>query len=197
MKKKKIGILLRKDMTYHLNLELMEVLLGYDVIPLGIVNDKLEDMIESSKLCDGFILQGGRDYQREELQFVKYLYEQDIPTFGICLGMQMMGVMKDGIFDKLSTKSHQSTEKYVHEVFVNKNSKLYSIVSREKILVNSRHSDYVKETKLDIGATDICGLIEEVEDKDKTFFLGVQWHPESLMDIPSQKLFESFLHSIN
>lgn len=195
--KKRIGILLRCDDTYHLNKELTEVLLDYDAIPIGIVSNQLEDMIELSKNIDGYILQGGSDYTDIEIEFVKYLYDNNIRTLGICLGMQMMSIMKDGIIGTLKTNRHQSTNKYVHQVILNKDSKLYEIVKEEKFLVNSRHEEYIKTTNLDISAKSDDGVIEAVEDKTKTFFIGVQWHPESIMDIISRKIFESFLNSIS
>lgn len=195
--KKKIGILLRCDDAYHLNKELTKVLIDYNVIPIGIVSDKLEDMIEISKNIDGYILQGGSDYTDIEIEFVKYLYDNNIRTLGICLGMQMMGIMKDGIMGTLETNRHKSPDKYVHQVILNKDSKLYEIVKEEKFLVNSRHQDYIKTTRLDISAKSDDGIIEAVEDKNKTFFIGVQWHPESIMDDRSKKIFESFLNSIS
>lgn len=194
--KKKIGILLRCDDTYHLNKELTKVLLEYNVIPIGIVSDKLEDMIELSKDIDGYILQGGSNYTDTEIKFVKYLYDNNIRTLGICLGMQMMSVMKDGTIDTLKTNRHQSINKYVHDVKIDKNSKLYEIIKDEKIEVNSRHNDYIKTTNLYISAKSDDGVIEAVEDKSKTFFIGVEWHPESIMDERSKKIFEAFLNSI-
>ena len=62
-------------------------------------------------------------------------------------------------------------------------------------MVNSRHKDYVINTGLSIGAT--CnGIIEEVEDKNKKFFVGVQWHPEDLDDENSDKLFDYFINKL-
>ena len=123
--KKKVGILLRSDETYHLNKELVNLLEEYEIIPIGIVNNYLKDMIEITKLCDGVILQGGNNYSDVELKYVKYLYENNIPTLGICLGMQMMGVAMDGSLSHLKNNKHYGKEKRVLSIMVEVNRKLY------------------------------------------------------------------------
>lgn len=41
------------------------------------------------------------------------------------------------------------------------------------------------------------GIIEAIEDKTKKFFIGVQWHPETLInDKSSNKLFDEFIKII-
>lgn len=190
--KKKVGILLRLDETYHLNKELVEWLEEYEMIPIGIVSDSVEDMIEITKLCDGIILQGGSNYSEEELEYIRYLYKENIPTFGICLGMQMMSVAMGGTIENLENDIHHSKEIYVHKIKVLENTKLYEFVKSKRIDVNSRHMDYVKYTVLSVSGYSEDGIIEAVEDKNHKFFLGVQWHPESLRDIYSNNLLRAF-----
>ena len=187
-----VGILLRKDETYHLNKELVEWLLKNNIIPIGIPNDKLENMIQVARLCNGIILQGGSDYNEEEIKFVKYIYKYNIPTLGICLGMQMMSQAFNGKIDG-NIENHNNNKKYVHGVKIIKNTKLYSILNSDTISVNSRHNDYVKYTDLTIAALSTDGIIEAVEDNDHKFFIGVQWHPESLEDLNSLKILKSYL----
>lgn len=186
--KKKVGILLRKDETYHLNKELVEWIEEYEMLPIGIVCDNLKYMICTASLCDGIILQGGSSYTEDELEFVRYLYKENIPTFGICLGMQMMAVSIDGTLTHLKNELHQGN----HNIEIMKNTKLYDIVKLDKISVNSRHKDYVKWTELTISAFSDDGLIEAIEDKNHKYFIGVQWHPESIRDDCSNNLLKSF-----
>jgi len=193
---KKIGILLRKDETYHLNKELVEWLEEYEMLPIGIVSDKLEGMIEVTKFCDGILLQGGKDYTELELEYVRYLHKFDIPTLGICLGMQMMSVAINGAVGHLENENHQSKDKYVHEIDIIQNTELYDIVKNEVISVNSRHVDYVKYTDLTVSAYSKDGLIEAVEDMNHRFFVGVQWHPESIRDIHSNNLLKAFKNTL-
>lgn len=194
--KKKVGILLRLDETYHLNKELVKWIEEYKMIPIGIANNSIEDMIEVTKLCDGIILQGGSDYTEEEIEYVRYLYKENIPTFGICLGMQMMAVAIGGSLGHLGNFDHQSKETYVHKVNIIENTRLNDIVKSDVIDVNSRHVDYVKYTDLTISGYSKDLLIEAVEDKNCRFFVGVQWHPESIKDMYSNNLLNAFKDSL-
>ena len=195
-----IGIIGRKNKDkITFNQEVINVIYKYNSIPLGIIVDfDNEPNVEFNKIkklldmCDGFILQGGSDYFDIDILITKYLYNKNIPTLGICLGMQIMGMTFNGIMDDID--NHKNLDKYVHYVDINNNSKLYQIIKKNKILVNSRHKSYILKTNLDISATN--EIIEAIEDKNKKFFIGIQWHPESLMDENSILLFNSFFNSI-
>ena len=119
------------------------------------------------------------------------MYEKYIPVLGICLGMQTMAYLFNGKFDKID--NHNSLEKYVHNINIDKNSKLYKIIRKNKIMVNSRHNECITNTDLNVSS--YSNVIESIEDINKKFFIGVQWHPESLMDENSKNLFESFFFS--
>ena len=56
----------------------------------------------------------------------------------------------------------------------------------------------IEDPKIDIVARSLDGVIEAIEKKDHPFFIGVQWHPETLLsyDIVSQKLFQSFFETV-
>ena len=64
----------------------------------------------------------------------------------------------------------------------------------DSIDVNSRHMDYVKYTDLMVSAYSRDNIIEAVEDKNHKFFLGVEWHPESIKDIYSNSILKEFLN---
>ena len=191
---KRVGILLRSDETYHLNKELVDWLGEYNIVTIGIVSNNFNSMIEITKLCDGIILQGGSDYTPLEIEYVKYLYEHNIPVLGICLGMQMMALATGGSLGTLEESIHKSKKRYVHKITIVENSKLYEIVKSEIIDVNSRHKDYVKFTKLNVSAISNDGIIEAIEGGKNKFFIGVQWHPETIKDIYSTQLLESFIN---
>lgn len=166
-------------------------IIKYGGIPIPIVVDDYETTLKLIDKCDGIILQGGDNYTDKYLRIINYLYDSNIPTLGICLGMQMMGILFNGKLGKIN--NHKSKLNYVHEITINKKSLLYKIIKQEKIMVNSRHSDYLISTDLDVVAkSDVC---EAIESKNRVFFLGVQWHPESMIayDIISNKLFEYFI----
>ena len=57
-------------------------------IPIGIPsNESINDYLN---ICNGFILQGGDDINNNNLEIINILKESNIPTLGICLGMQEM-----------------------------------------------------------------------------------------------------------
>lgn len=199
---KKIAIFTRKEVLN--NKEILYIPKAvYDkffkkVLIIVIPFDDNENYINKLSLLDdinGVILVGGDDIYKFEYDLVKYLYNNDIPTLGICLGMQTMATAINGILGQLNNLEHKSGKKYVHYIDINEDSLLYNIIGKKQILVNSRHKDYVIKTSLTVGAT--CnGIIEEVEDKNKKFFIGVQWHPENLDDENTHKLFDYFINKL-
>ena len=166
-------------------------IIKYGGIPVPIVIDDYDTTLNLINKCDGIIIQGGDTFNDKHLRIVNYLYDENIPTFGICLGMQIMGVLFNGKLDTIN--NHKSKLNYVHEVTIDKKSLLYKIIKKDKIIVNSRHSFYLTNTDLDIvGKSDVC---EAIESKNRVFFLGVQWHPETMVayDIVANQLFDYFI----
>ena len=185
-----IGIISRKENDkYCVKEEIVNMILKYDSIPI-IINSNNK---ESINLCDGIVFPGGDEVNKNDIELIKYLYENDIPCLGICLGMQEMGYAFNGHFNKISNYNHLKQDKYVHEVKINKKSKLYKILNKEIIKVNSRHKDYLIDT--DLFITGVSDVIESIEDTNKRFFIGVQWHPESMLDydLNSNLLVEEFI----
>jgi len=195
---KYIGVIGRiNDDKITYNREILDVIYKYHCVPvcISLKFDSKDEFFKVKSLidmCDGFILQGGTIFYDVDLVIVKYLYEKNIPTLGICLGMQTMACLFNGKMDKI--KNHYSLDKYVHTINIDEDSKLYSIIKENNILVNSRHHDYVTCTNLNVSS--YSDVIESIEDINKDFFIGVQWHPETLMDENSILLFDNFFFSI-
>lgn len=165
------------------------------LIPFAL-NDSFEDVVSRINLCDGIILPGGNDIYPLELDVCKYLYEKDIPLLGICLGMQTMAYAMGGTMEKLHDLSHKTKISDAHEVNICPGTVLEKLIRKNKIMVNSRHQDYISSTTLTIGATSPDGIIEEVEDSSRKFFIGVQWHPENLNDENTNRLFSYFVNML-
>lgn len=194
---KKIGILLReKDDYLSINKDIIDYLLEYDVSLIGIIiTNDFNKTMNIVSICDGIILPGGNVENEEVIRLVKYLYDINKPTFGICLGMQDIAKAFVGSVEKLDTEFHNNINNYVHNINIKKDTLLYKILGTNHILVNSRHSYYVKDTNLNISAYSDDYIIEAIEDKNKKFFLGVQWHPEGLKkDINSKLLIDYFIN---
>ena len=154
-----------------------------------------EEIAYFLKLCDGVVLQGGDNFYKYDEFIAKFTYNYNIPTLGICLGMQLMSFIFNGKIG--SVDNHLSNELYVHNNQVLKNTMLYNIVNTDSILVNSRHKDYIISTDLKINSISSDGIIEGIEASDKDFYIGVQWHPESMIDYDQNSclIFKSFIRA--
>lgn len=207
---KKIGIILRDYTSLNHNAllgireDLIKYLRHYPVqvicIPVLFGENEYEELEKVKKCiaeCDGIILPGGAREYDIDFKIVSYLYEHNIPTLGICLGMQVMALTFNGDIEPIGNDTHQKRKGYVHEVKVKEESRLGRILEDKKITVNSRHSDHITTTDLPIVAISNDIIIEAVEDPSKKFFIGVQWHPESLEnDVYSRRLFDAFIENL-
>lgn len=199
---KKIAILLRDNLSISdkkilsVNKDLMIFLDKYQVITIYFyLTDynflKIKEIIDN---CDGVILPGGDQFNKNVDRLLKYLYIKNKPTLGICLGMQEMALLFDGKISRLNTNNHLSNKEYSHEVIIDESSILYKILNKKRITVNSRHKDYITYTKASRIAYSKDYIIEAISIPTKKFFLGLQWHPESLyFDVNSNKIFEYFI----
>lgn len=198
-----IGIISRLDVLKSGNKvmvvykDIVSSIINSGGIPVGILyNDEtnFDDLKTIIDKCGGIIFQGGDSFNKYDLKIIKYVYEQDIPTLGICLGMQLMGYFLEGKIKNIQ-KHLFPDKKYVHKVYIDKDSKLYKILGVDKIEVNSRHKDMLVAPKCDIVGISEDGVVEALEDKRKRFFVGVQWHPENMYsyDILEHKLFDYFI----
>ena len=75
-------------------------------------NDNYIEKLPLLENIDGVILVGGDDIYNFEYNLVKYLYNNDIPTLGICLGMQTMATSINGTLGQLNNLEHKSAKKY-------------------------------------------------------------------------------------
>lgn len=196
---KKIGIIVREFEENNKSFigcrrDVLDVFLKYPVqiilIPIDLLWDQILYLVQ---LCDGIVLTGGDYFVDNDFLLVQYLYKQDIPTLGICLGMQAMALSFGGYGEIKVGNNHYLKE---HAIVIKKNSLLYSILGVEQSVVNSRHKTGVQNTNLVVSARAFDGVIEAVEDKKKKFFLGLEWHPESLVNKKSDLIFEAFIKSL-
>lgn len=163
-----------------------------------LTEEEKEMVIKQISLCDGILMPGGFKFLRCERFILDYIVENNIPTLGICLGMQLISnYKKEEIWNEKNPEgfNHSSPDvDYVHYVTLDKNSKLYSIIGKERFMVNSRHNYHALPTEYcEIVAVSDDNIVEAIEIKDKTFQIGVQWHPEDLEDEQANKLFDRFI----
>ena len=130
----------------------------------------------------------------------KYCYEKNLPILGICAGQNNIARALGGTTYKIPNpeKHDKSFDEYVHWINIDKNSRFYDIVQTNKMQVNSRHKRTIKECpNLDKVAFCEDGYPDVIESKNKTFYIGVRFHPESLYKIDENhnKIFKEFINA--
>jgi len=136
-----------------------------------------------------------------ELLLMRAAIAADLPTFGICRGMQLMVVAYGGrlhqhLPDVLGHNNHRPVAgpKFgEHPVRMEPGSAAYKILG-EQVPVNSYHHQGIADPGR-LAPTGWCpedSLIEVVEDPTRGFILGVQWHPEDNGDF---RLFEAHVEA--
>lgn len=160
-----------------------------------VLSDEDKEILDTQiDLCDGILMPGGDRIYFYDKYVCKVANEKHLPLFGICMGMQVMcNYNNENINEKV--EGHKEPKgNYIHDVTINKDSKLYDIIQKENITVNSLHG-YKVPNSGEYEATAFCDntIIEAIEKKDEIFNLGVQWHPEIHFDENDQKLFKNFI----
>lgn len=180
-------------------------------IPMVIPFTRDRDLvIESLKLCDGVVAPGGidadpsffgeephvnlgevnRELDEMQLTALQYLLEHNVPTLGICRGLQMMNIATGGTLyqdlGEFPTKVnlHRQTEEPcypTHGVTVTAGSRVAALLGGESIRVNSFHHQAIKDVGkgFTVTAKASDGVIEAIE-HENGLWLGVQWHPEQM-----------------
>ena len=162
---------------------------------------RINKMLDS---CDGLFLPGGMKFTPFDQYILDYAIKKDIPTLGVCLSMQMMSCYQEEVhLEKNETDINHNQKQediFCHTVKIDKNSMLYRILEQEEIEVNSFHNYHATKNHLyQITATSPDGLIEALELPEKTFHIGVQWHPERSYsyDTNSKLIIDYFIKEAN
>lgn len=127
-----------------------------------------------------------------ELTVLRAALARKMPVLGVCGGMQLINVAFGGtLYQDLGrelegAKPHEQKHDRAqpqHPIDVKDNSLLAECVGKGQLMVNSTHHQAVKQVGqgLIATATSPDGVVEAIEAKD-AFVLGVQWHPELMLD---------------
>ncbi|MDD3337172.1 MAG: gamma-glutamyl-gamma-aminobutyrate hydrolase family protein [Eubacteriales bacterium] len=142
-----------------------------------------------------------------EMRMIKEAVSKKLPVLGICRGIQMMNVALGGsLYQDLGTQykekamGHRQTRpgRYgSHKVTVKKGTLLHRVVGEEQLWVNSFHHQAVWELAPGCMENAMAedGVVEGIEGVQTPFFLGVQWHPERMIeeDPTARSLFTAFI----
>lgn len=145
-----------------------------------------------------------------ELRLCQLALERRKPVLGICRGAQLLNVALGGtLYQDLSSQlpesiahsQHQISRYVAHPVSIVDGSLLRRIHGSGQIFVNTFHHQAVKQPGRGLKVTALApdGVIEAIELEGHPFCLGVQWHPERLVQNPSdtehRKLFQAFVEA--
>lgn len=169
-----------------------------------LTNEEKEILRTMVDACDGILIPGGYGWFYYDEYVVAYAIEKNIPILGICMGMQLLGSYDNDcqcteLIDS-NINHNQHNVKYAHKVRIQDGTRLYDIVGENEISVNSKHRYAItKVNKFKISAISEDGYIEGIELPDKKFVVGIQWHPENMLDydISANKIFDAFIEKCN
>lgn len=161
-------------------------------------NDSRKELEDKLSRVDGILLTGGDDVGPIDFYLISYALENKLKLLGICQGMQSMCLYGSSLgLIPIGNDSHKRNEGYVHGVTLSDGA-LKEIFGNSRIMVNSHHLQTVSRSCLFrvVGYSD-DGLIEAVEGDGPVFQVGVQWHPERMLEYDSwsRDLLETFVKS--
>lgn len=146
-----------------------------------------ERLLQTLKLCDGIILQGGLSSHNYEEFIAKYCYDNNIPCLGICAGFNnIVRALGGNTIKLINVDKHDRPDlQYAHSCnIIDKASLFYKIIKQDTFFVNSVHTYIANKipASLSVVATSDDEQVEVVEAKNKKFYIGIKYHPELLID---------------
>lgn len=170
------------------------------------------DAIDTEPL-DGVVITGGHDveptlykaeaevrghYDPERDAFESAVIERALgdgtPLLGICRGAQLLNVRLGGtLFQDLRKRRHKTSKRRtllpLKTLCVESGSRLEAILGDTDIRINSLHNQSIDRLGegLAVSGRDLDDIVQAVEDSNRRFLFGVQWHPEFLLYAARQR----------
>lgn len=143
------------------------------------------------------------DRDISDLNLMKIAIARNLPTLGLCRGLQVMNVAAGGsliqdiplqVKDPLVHRDPARAVFTYHNISISSGTKLAGLIGGGTLQVNSLHHQAIAGlgSGLTVSARSSDGLIEAVEMADKTFMMGVQFHPEYYVKKGSTKFLTIF-----
>jgi putative glutamine amidotransferase len=159
-------------------------------------------------VLDGLVLAGGADLDpglygetpapatvvrpdrdAGEMPLLRRALEMDRPVLGVCRGMQQLVVAAGGrlhqhLPDTVGHAGHNPAPGVYgeHHARLSPGSRVARLLGETTVVHCHHHQGVADPGTLTVTARTEDGLPEAVEDPDRRFVLGVQWHPELTRD---------------
>ena len=173
---------------------------------------------ETLEVVDGLIFSGGADLDpdlygqdshpetsgvqaerdRAELALLEAALERDLPVLAICRGSQVLNIARGGdlvqhLPDVVGDEKHKHTPGTFadHDVTLEHGTRLEELLGDRAPVKSHHHQGFGRiGGGLRVAAHAEDGTVEAVEAPDRSFALGVLWHPEAGEDL---KLFKALV----
>lgn len=173
---------------------------------------------EQIRLCDGMLIPGGLDVNpliyneqplplleatiprtdRFQLTLIDEALKLGIPILGSCRGNQILNVAFGGTLyqdvsyatpNPLQHSQLTQLDNPAHSITIFEDTILYDLFGRN-LDVNTFHHQSINQVGEGLKVTAVApdGIIEGIQLVDHRFVVGVQWHPEMLIDAESTML---------
>jgi putative glutamine amidotransferase len=168
-------------------------------------DDQDDDVL---RILDGLVLSGGADLDPSlygatvetetvtrpdrdaaEMSLLRQALAVDLPILGVCRGMQQLTVAAGGrlhqhLPDVLGHEKHRPAPGVYgeHDAQFVPGSRIAALMGDDVAVHCFHHQGVADPGTLRITGRTSDGLAEAVEDPDRRFVLGVQWHPEVIRD---------------
>jgi putative glutamine amidotransferase len=191
------------------------------ILPLTGDHGTLDEFLQR---CDGFLLAGGGDLDESrgaygraltaaekktlsgvdtlrdgmELYLARQIVEQDLPVLGICRGIQVINVACGGtLLPDVPNHRHPQPDALAHRIQWTPTGRLPQLLGAGCDRVNTTHHQALDcvAGALSVVARAEDGIVEAVELPSASFCVGVQFHPERLLEVapPFRRLFEALV----
>ena len=161
------------------------------------------DLYDGGARHETVVLKAGRT--AAELALLRGALARDMPTLGICGGQQLLAValggtliqhVPDEVADALPHEQPNPRHQAGHAVTILPGTMLHRIVGSDTMEVNSSHHQAVRDPGSALAnAHAPDGVIEGIEDPAYRFCLGLQWHPEFLIDPGDARVFAALVEA--
>ncbi|SDK56413.1 gamma-glutamyl-gamma-aminobutyrate hydrolase family protein [Microbulbifer yueqingensis] len=165
----------------------------------------------SGKPLDALVIGGGDDISPEhyhgdlrekvkadperdllEIRWIERALREGLPLLGICRGAQLINVVLGGDLHMdigpLRRKTYNRPGLLpTKQVFVESGTLLGELTGKSKLRVNSLHHQAINRlgNGLRVVGRDLDDFVQAVEGTNDQQVVGVQWHPEYLLYLPS------------